>query len=102
MTAADEAKQLDSVTDIVHEKEMDESKAKDAMSALSTVQNVSESDKMNAKIAAVSKEDVNVIVSELEVTEDVAMKALRDAASTVDGTNVLEEALRNLVVVRAS
>mmetsp|Transcript_17368 Transcript_17368/g.16838 ORF Transcript_17368/g.16838 Transcript_17368/m.16838 type:complete len:98 (+) Transcript_17368:136-429(+) len=96
MTAAEEAKQLDSVTDIVQEKEMDESKAKDAMSALSTTVPSMLSDEKNAKIA-VSKEDVDVIVSELEVTEETAIKALREVAANGQSP-LLEAALRSLIV----
>ena len=101
MTAAQEAQQLDSVTDIVQEKEMDESKAKDAMTALSTASAVgSDAETELAKIE-VSKEDVAVIVEELEVREDVAVRALREVlseGSVGDGHSAVSAALRKLVV----
>ena len=102
MTAAEEAKQLDSVTDMVHEKvAMDESKAKDAMTALSTTSAVGDDgDKKLANIQ-VSKEDIALIVSELEVSNDVAERALREVVSDgcgVENGGVVAAALRKLIV----
>ena len=74
--AENEAKQLDSVTDRQEEKDFDESKAAEAMSALTSAADTKagESDGNTVKV---SKEDVAVIVKELEVTEDEAKAALR-------------------------
>mmetsp|Transcript_62870 Transcript_62870/g.185692 ORF Transcript_62870/g.185692 Transcript_62870/m.185692 type:complete len:102 (-) Transcript_62870:494-799(-) len=100
MTAEDEAKQLDSVTDVVHEKEFDASKAKEAMTALLIAPQAGASSITGGKKAiSVSKDDVAVIVSELEVSEDVAEKALREATEEVgDGKSPLAAALRSLII----
>lgn len=98
MAAEQEAKQLDSVTDRYEEKELDASKAQLAISALST-------NSANAatveKVVAVSKEDVALIVSELEVTEEVAERVLREVALQDgvggDGESMVVAALRRLV-----
>ena len=74
----DEAKQLDSVTDVVQEKELDASKAQEAMSALSTA-SASVKDQQ-AAASQVSKEDVALVIDQLEVTEDVAIRALMEVA----------------------
>jgi NACalpha-BTF3-like transcription factor len=97
MTEAAQAAQLDSVTDRVTETELDASKAQEAMSALSTTN--PEDDAKAAALAsvAVSKEDVALIVSEMEVTEEVAERVLREVALELKEGNVLEEALRKLV-----
>eukprot|EP00566_Odontella_aurita_P024048 CAMPEP_0113540220 /NCGR_PEP_ID=MMETSP0015_2-20120614/8360_1 /TAXON_ID=2838 /ORGANISM="Odontella" /LENGTH=103 /DNA_ID=CAMNT_0000440001 /DNA_START=150 /DNA_END=461 /DNA_ORIENTATION=+ /assembly_acc=CAM_ASM_000160 len=102
MTAEDEAKQLDSVTDVVHEKEFDASKAKEAMTALLIAPQAgsgASSITGGKKAISVSKDDVAVIVSELEVSEDVAEKALREATEEVgDGKSPLAAALRSLII----
>eukprot|EP00984_Skeletonema_dohrnii_P002625 scaffold913_cov137-Skeletonema_dohrnii-CCMP3373.AAC.5 len=90
MTAEEEAKQLDSVTDRVQETELDESRSNQALSAL----NSAKSGSAAASSISVKKEDVDVIVAELEVTEDEAAAALRDVAA--EGGN-LADALRRLV-----
>ena len=64
MTAEEEAKQLDSVTDRVQEKELDASRANQALGALSTTSGESGAPS-SSKTTAVKKEDVDVIVSEL-------------------------------------
>jgi NACalpha-BTF3-like transcription factor len=96
MDAEAEAKQLDSVTDVVKDDEIDESAAANAMSALSTANG--ETDHESAALAAitVSKEDVDLIVSELEVTEEVAERALRESSLANEG-NIVESALRALI-----
>ena len=102
MTAAEEAQQLDSVTDLVQEREIDASKAKNAMSALlssHTVDPLHESGLGKKKIE-VSKEDIALIVFELEVSDDIAEKTLREVmleGSITDREVVLEAALRKLV-----
>ena len=95
-TQAEQAKQLDSVTDVVQEKELDASKAQEAMSALSA-QSADRSLDAGAHVVAVSKEDVALIMSELEVTEDVAEKALRSVTLVDESSSRLVEALRHLV-----
>ena len=94
MTAEEEAKQLDSVTDRVQETELDASRSNKALSALNN-------SKLGATAASISvkKEDVDVIVSELEVTEDEAAAALRAVAAegSVSGGSLVTEALRRLV-----
>eukprot|EP00568_Trieres_chinensis_P007839 CAMPEP_0183302694 /NCGR_PEP_ID=MMETSP0160_2-20130417/8384_1 /TAXON_ID=2839 ORGANISM="Odontella Sinensis, Strain Grunow 1884" /NCGR_SAMPLE_ID=MMETSP0160_2 /ASSEMBLY_ACC=CAM_ASM_000250 /LENGTH=102 /DNA_ID=CAMNT_0025465497 /DNA_START=152 /DNA_END=460 /DNA_ORIENTATION=- len=100
MTAEEEAKQLDSVTDVVQEKEFDASKAQQAMTALSAAPPAGSKGGGAAgkKAVSVSKEDVAVIVAELEVTEDVAEKALREASAEAgEGKSPLEAALRQLI-----
>lgn len=96
MTAAEEAKQLDSVTDVVQEKELDDSKAQQAMASLAAT---TKSQLAAAPSSiAVSKEDVALIVSEMEITEDEATRVLREVAEDVgDGKSIVEEALRRLV-----
>jgi len=89
--AAQEAKQLDSVTDRVQEKELDESKAMEAMKSFQAVNLVSTDE---TKAVAVLKEDVLLIVSELEVSEEVATKALREVGQ---GPNAVVDALRLLI-----
>jgi hypothetical protein len=97
MAAEAEAKQLDSVTDVVKEAELDASKAQEAMTALATAKK--EDGGKVAALAAVTilKDDVTLIVSELEVTEDVAERVLRDVALEANDGNILEIALRRLV-----
>lgn len=98
MAAEDEAqaKQLDSVTDNHEEQEVDAQKAQQAMNALSTgplASALSEADQV-----AVSKEDVAMIVDEMEVTEDVAKRTLREAATELkEGDSLVVAALRKLV-----
>ena len=102
MTMDDQqAKQLDSVTDRVDEKELDESKAQEAMSALSSEK---ATDDKHAALAAVavSKEDVALLVSELQITEDQAQLALREAATSKDkkpGDSMVVAAMRRFVVM---
>lgn len=90
----DEAKQLDSVTDHVEERELDASKAQEAMSALSSTQADLSAD--TASQVDVSKDDVALIMSELEVSQDVAERALRSVTVEDEKLRVVE-ALRYLV-----
>ena len=97
--AENEAKQLDSVTDRQEEKDFDESKAAEAMSALSSAADTKAGESDGNTAVKVSKEDVAVIVKELEVTEDEAKAALRAAAAEVgEGQSPVGAALRRLVV----
>lgn len=91
------AKQLDSVTDMVQEQELDASKAQQAMSALTSSQKQD-----NAKAAAlaavtVTKEDIAIVVEEMEVTEETADKVLREVAIEGFQDRMVEAALRKLV-----
>jgi NACalpha-BTF3-like transcription factor len=102
-----QAAQLDSVTDVVQEQEVDEVRAQEAMSALSSNKSQDaaaiELLKLSKNTAnAVTQEDIQLICSELDVTEDVAVKALREAAIELGVTNrdsdaVVVAALRKLV-----
>jgi len=81
------------------EKELDESRANQALGALST-----KSDTPTSNLIAVKKEDVDIIVAELEVTEDEATEALREAAAvggsngnSLEGEKLVAAALRILV-----
>lgn len=96
MVEHEQAKQLDSVTDVVQEQEVDATKAQQAMSALSSKNEDSAANA--ADQVAVSKEDVDLIVSELEVTEELAEKTLREVASSMkEGDSLVVAALRKLV-----
>lgn len=92
-----EAKQLDSVTDVVTETELDASKAQEAMTALSTAKQKDDDKAAALASVAISKEDVALIVSELEVTEAVAEQKLREVAVEGNEANMLAAALRRLV-----
>ena len=96
MAAEAEAKQLDSVTDVVKEAEIDTAKAQEAIGLITAKK---ENDHKAAALAAVSisKEDVALIVSELEVTEEVADRVLREVSLEAKGGNVVEAALRALI-----
>jgi hypothetical protein len=97
MAAEAEAKQLDSVTDFIREDELDASKVKEAMSALSTAKQEDDSNAAALAAVSVSKEDVALIVSELEVTDEIAERVLREVAAEAGEGNMLEAALRKLV-----
>jgi len=99
--AEQEAKQLDSVTDMVQEKELDASKATEAMAALSRPgTEVATTNGTDLKTIAVSRESIALLVEQLEVTEDVATFALREAAASLSGQDeneIVAEALRQLI-----
>ena len=107
MTTEDEAKQLDSVTDRVQEKELDESRATQALGALSTTTTTTSSTTSGLAASTssintihVKKEDVDIIMEELEVTEDEAMAALRaelGVDANLEGQELVAAALRRLV-----
>ena len=100
MAEADQqARQLDSVTDFHSETEIDASKAQQAMSALASAKQQEDPKAVALAAVNVSKEDVAVIVSELEVTDTVAERALREVV-VLDGAEeakMLEAALRKLI-----
>ena len=81
---------------------MDESRANKALGSL-TADAASSTDAN--KIIEVKKEDVDVIIAELEVTEDEATAALRAAAednetigdASIEGQQLIAAALRRLV-----
>jgi hypothetical protein len=82
-----EAKQLDSVTDRVAEQEVDLGKAQQAMSSLGGTATVATDQADQAvtsptTVIQVSATDCQVLMDELEVSEDVAAKVLRQVAAT--------------------
>jgi hypothetical protein len=102
-----QAAQLDSVTDVVQEQEVDEVRAQKAVSALSS-NKVDDSiyadlQKLGKSTAnAVTQEDIQLICNELDVTEDVAVKASREAAIELgimdrENDHAVVAALRKLV-----
>lgn len=122
-----QAAQLDSVTDVVQEQEVDATRALQAMNAFlsdgsgnsnagntgaSTAASPTLSNDLRQKLnitsnvtaAVIRSEDVQLICNELEVTEDVATQALRDAANesgyvkaTDDKDALVTLALRKLI-----
>lgn len=96
MEAQEQAKQLDSVTDRFEEKEVDAEKAREAITSLATTGASRASDK---QLVSVDREDVESIVSELEVTNEVAEKILREVADEANaaGEPPILTALRKLV-----
>ena len=99
MTAEEEAKQLDSVTDNHQESELDISKASEALGSLGKTATSTGAPPDSAATVAVKPEDVDLIVAELEVTSDEAAQALREAAAAddADGKDLVSSALRKLV-----
>jgi NACalpha-BTF3-like transcription factor len=101
MTAKDEAKQLDSVTDRFEENEAcDTSKATAAMSSLMSKEQL-KNDAIDLASIEVSKDDVDLIVNQLDVTDELATKALKEVLGlglVVGGRSAVGEALRRLVV----
>ena len=100
MADSNEAKQLDSVTDRIIEKDaVEEHKAKDAMAALKSSGN--DSGTKDVDSIKVDQADVDVIVDELEVSEDIARGVLKEVifeGLVKEGTSALEEALRILLI----
>jgi hypothetical protein len=98
-----QAKQLDSVTDFVQEQEVDATRAQEAMSSLSSNhQDLALTESQQAVANAILQEDVDLIVSELDVTEELAVRTLRDVAVELsitkrDGDALVVAALRKLV-----
>lgn len=96
-TDQEQAKQLDSVTDVVQEKELDESKAQEAMASLGVTKQ-QKSTAVAAPTLQVSKEDVDLIMTQMEVTEDEAIRALRETSGEMqEGKSLAVETLRRLV-----
>lgn len=98
-----QAKQLDSVTDVVQEQEVDATRAQEAMTALSSNHpDLALTESQQAVANAILQEDVDLIVSELDVTEELAVRTLRDVAMELnitkrDGDVLVVAALRKLV-----
>ena len=127
-----QAAQLDSVTDVVQEQEVDATRALQAMNAFlsdgskstATSNNIGSAGATPAEVTALNAdlqqklniasniaavviraEDVQLICNELDVTEDVATQALRDAANesgdtettTNDKDALVIKALRKLI-----
>lgn len=103
MEAKAQAKQLDSVTDVVQEQEVDAARAQEAMSALSSNREDSAlTESQQAAANAVIQQDVDLICAELDVTEELAVQTLRDVAVELgltkrDGDALVVAALRKLV-----
>ena len=103
----EEAKHLDSVTDHVQEQEFDASKASAAMTALGPNNNeetTASTTTAPKKKIVIKKDDVALLVSEFEVTEDVAQRVLREVALSDDRDfdgddgSMVREALRRMIV----
>lgn len=98
--ATDEAKQaqqLDSVTDFVQEQEVDIAKAQQALSSFSSKAISNDTEEQGITVA---QEDIDLIVSELEVTEEMARKTLRQVANDLpQGETLVVAALRKLVTM---
>ena len=94
MTAADEAKQLDSVTDRVAETELDSSRANQALGALAAAK------QSEVHSSTVKQEDVDVIVAELECLREEAVESLKKSLEedgTLEGEELISHALTRLV-----
>jgi|Transcript_7882 NACalpha-BTF3-like transcription factor len=95
-TDQEQAKQLDSVTDVVQEKELDQNKAQEAMASLAGAAK-SQSTKTTPTLQ-VSKEDVTLIMTQMEVSEDEAIRALQETAVVMaEGKSLPVETLRRMV-----
>ena len=94
--AENQAKQLDSVTDRVEEQEVDSTKAMNALGALATP--AAHAQASNVAIAVAPK-DIQIICDELEVTEEVATRTLRQVAqeNKQEGESMVAAALRKLI-----
>ena len=96
-----QAKQLDSVTDVHQETEVDATRAQEAMGVLSSAQTSGDHGSDNVGTLVVA-DDVALICDELDVTEEVAKRALREAAVELgvtqrEGQSLVIKALKKLV-----
>lgn len=98
-TDQEQAKQLDSVTDVVQEKDLDENKAAEAMASLGAAKTQEKAaTKVTPPTIQVSKDDVTLIMTQMEVTEDEAVQALRETAVGMEeGKSLAVETLRRMV-----
>jgi NACalpha-BTF3-like transcription factor len=95
VTDQEQAKQLDSVTDVVQEKELDQNKAQEAMASLGVAE---QSTKTKTPTLQVSKEDVTLIMTHMEVSEEEAIRALQETAVEMEkGKSLPVETLRRMV-----
>jgi len=92
-----EAKQLDSVTDMVQEQELDASQALQAMSALSSDKKKEDHKSDALASVVIKKEDIAMVVEEMEISEELAEKVLREVAVEGHESNLVVAALRKLV-----
>lgn len=97
-----QAKQLDSVTDVVQDTELDASKAQQAMlSALQGGSGAQQAADGGVATLKVNRDDVALIVQEFDgtVTDDMAERTLREvyAETRAEGDALLEAALRRLL-----
>ena len=80
-TKDEQSKNLDKVTDFVEESQLDSDKALQAMSALQSaaeqVTAIDDAEQKRLAAVKVNKEDIDFIVSELEVARDLAERVLR-------------------------
>ena len=102
MIAAEVAEQLDSVTNMVHENfDMDESKANNAMTVISTTLVARYNGNKKLENIQVSKEVIALIVTEVEVLDDVPERELREVVPDrceVGNGGVVVAALQKLIV----
>jgi NACalpha-BTF3-like transcription factor len=98
-----QAKQLDSVTDVVQEQEVDATRAQEAMSALSTnAEDAALTEAQQAAANAVTQPDIDLMCSEMDISEELAIRTLREVAMELgltkrDGDALVVAALRKLV-----
>jgi hypothetical protein len=98
-----QAKQLDSVTDVVQEQEVDAARAQEAMSALSTnAEDAALTEAQQAAANAVTQPDIQLMCSELDISEELAIRTLREVAMELgltkrSGDALVVAALRKLV-----
>jgi NACalpha-BTF3-like transcription factor len=100
-----QAKQLDSVTDNIAEQEVDADRAAQALSGLSNPANTNGTRDESVSSLTFSKSDIDFIITELEVSEHVAIEALRVVAmealsngtGPLVGADLLKAALHKLI-----
>ena len=87
-TKDEQSKNLDKVTDFVEESQLDSDKALQAMSALQSaaeqVTAIDDAEQKRLAAVKVNKEDIDFIVSELEVARDLAERVLRQRGGELD------------------
>ena len=87
-TKDEQSKNLDKVTDFVEESQLDSDKALQAMSALQSaaeqVTAIDDAEQKRLAAVKVNKEDIDFIVSELEVARDLAERVLRQRGGELE------------------
>lgn len=101
---AKQAQQLDSVTDVVQEQDMDSAKAQQALqNAFSSSTSLQQEQASNNHDQTTTmKTQIDFIVQELEVTEEMAHTTLQQVMTTdssLQGDALLTAALRKLVTM---